>query len=97
MSRFFAGMCCGALLLFVVMHYHIVHGNNGVVLVPKLKNNLSGVYTDIRQFELNDWKQHKSLAAAIMQSNQADLLEDSAYSGFGDSMRGLVDNLFSND
>lgn len=97
MSRFFAGMFCGALLLFVVMHYHIVRGNNGVVLVPKLSNNLSDVYTDIRQFDLDDWKRHKPLAAAIMRSSQSHLLEESAYRNFGDSIRGLVDRLMSDD
>ena len=97
MTRFFAGMVCGALLLFVTMHYHIVHGNNGVVLVPKISNNLSDVYTDIRQFDLEDWKQHKTLAAAIMRSKQAHLLEDSAYRNFGDSIRNVVDGLFSSE
>ena len=96
MGRFFAGMFCGALLLFVAMHYHVVRGNNGVVLVPKISNNLSNVYTDVRDFELADWKQHKALAAAIMRSKQSDLLKDSAARNFGNSMRGLVDNLFSN-
>ncbi|MCD0460403.1 hypothetical protein [Roseiconus lacunae] len=94
MSKFLAGMFCGALLLFVAMHYHVVHGNNGVVLVPKISNNLSNVYTDIRDFDLNDWRQHKSLAAAIMQSSQSQLLEDSAYRNFGQSMRQAVDHLF---
>lgn len=96
MGRFFAGMFCGALLLFVTMHYHLVHGNNGIVLVPKISNNLSDIYTDIRQFQLDDWKAHKPLAAAILRSNQAHLLEDSASRSFQDSMRGVVDNLFSN-
>ena len=94
MSRFFAGMVCGALLLFLVMHYHVVRGNNGVVLVPKISNNLSGIYTDIREFDLEDWKGHKSLAAAIMRSNQSALLEDSAHRNFGDSVRRVVDDLF---
>lgn len=97
MSRFFAGMFCGALLLFVVMHYHVVHGNNGVVLVPKISNNLSGIYTDIRKFELEDWKGHKPLAAAIMRSNQAELLKDSAERNFGDSVRRAVDDLFGSN
>ncbi|WP_233148488.1 hypothetical protein [Rhodopirellula sp. MGV] len=97
MSKFFAGMFCGALLLFVVMHYHIVHGTNGVVLVPKISNNLSNVYTDIRDFDLNDWRNHKTLAAAIMQSSQSKLLEDSAYNSFGQSMRQAVDHLFGDD
>ncbi|MCA9137864.1 MAG: hypothetical protein KDB00_13930 [Planctomycetales bacterium] len=97
MSRFFAGMFCGALLLFVVMHYHIVHGNNGIVLVPKISNNLSEIYTDVRQFDLEDWKGHKSLAAAIMRSSQADLMKDSAKTSFGDSVRRAVDDLFGAD
>ncbi|QDV42937.1 hypothetical protein Enr13x_27880 [Stieleria neptunia] len=94
MSRFFAGMFCGALLLFVVMHYHIVRGNNGVVLVPKISNNLAGIYTDIRAFDLQDWQNHKPLAAAIMRSNQSDLLEDSAHRNFGNAVRRVVDDVF---
>lgn len=88
-------MACGALLLFVVMHYHLVRGNNGVVLVPKISNNLSGVYTDIRAFDLDDWKAHKTLAAAIMRSSQADLMEDSDHRSFGDGVRRIVDDLLS--
>jgi hypothetical protein len=76
------------------MHYHIVHGKSGVVLVPKISNSLSDVYTDIRSFDLQDWQDHKPLAAAIMRSNQANLMEDSATRHFGDSMRRVVDELF---
>jgi len=85
------------MLLFVTMHYHIVRGNSGVVLVPKITNNFSDVYTDIRSFDLQDWKQHKPLAAAIMRSNQADLLKNSAHRSFGDSIGKLVDGLFSKE
>jgi hypothetical protein len=53
------------------------------------------VYTDIRSFDLQDWQNHKPLAAAIMRSNQANLLEDSATRNFGASMRRVVDELFS--
>ncbi|MEM6473293.1 MAG: hypothetical protein AAF802_27280 [Planctomycetota bacterium] len=94
MKRFLAGMVCGAALLFLVMHYHIVRGKNGVVLVPKISNNLSEIYTDIRDFGLSDWQQHRTLAAAIMKSRQSHLLEDSASKSFGDAMRGAVDELF---
>ena len=37
---------------------------------------------------------YEALAAAIVRSNQSELIEDSAHSAFADSMRGLVDNLF---
>jgi hypothetical protein len=89
-------MVTGAVLLFVAMHYHVVRGKDGVFLVPKISNNLSDVYVDTREFGLRDWQGHKPLAAAIMQSNQSHLLEDSSLTSFRDTMKGLVDGLFSN-
>ncbi|NND99317.1 MAG: hypothetical protein HKN47_18515 [Pirellulaceae bacterium] len=97
MRQFFFGMICGAGLLFVAMHYHVVHGNHGITLVPKISNNLSDAYVDIREFSLDDWKEHKPLAAAIMRSNHGHLIEDSAQNAFADSMRGLVDSVFKSD
>lgn len=95
MRQFLAGMVCGGCLLFTAMHYHVVRGKDGVTLVPKISNNLSDVYTDVRDFNLRDWQDHKPLAAAILQSNQSHLLEDSSLSTFRESVRGLVDGLFS--
>jgi len=96
MSRFIFGMITGALLLFVAMHYHVVRGNEGVFLVAKISNNLSDVYVDTREFGLSDWKNHKPLAAAIMQSNQSHLLDDASLNGFRESVQNLVDGLFRN-
>ena len=95
MSRFLFGMMTGALLLYAAMHYHVVRGNEGVFLVPKISNNLSDVYVDTRDFGLSDWQRHKPLAAAIMQSNQSHLLEDSSLTTFRDTLKGLMDGLFS--
>lgn len=95
MSRFLFGMITGAVLLFVAMHYHVVRGSEGVVLVPKISNNLSDVYVDTREFGLDDWQNHKPLAAAIMQSNHSHLLGDSSLTSFRDSMKGIVDGLFT--
>lgn len=94
MSRFFFGMICGAALLFVAMHYHVVRGTDGVFLVSKISNNLSDVYVDTREFTLSDWQQHKPLAAAIMRSNKSHLLEDASLSGFRNSVDGLVSELW---
>ena len=96
MSRFLFGMITGAVLLYAAMHYHIVRGNDGVFLVPKISNNLSDIYVDTREFGLGDWQSHKPLAAAIMQSNQSHLLGDSSLASFRATMQGLVDGLFSN-
>jgi len=97
MSRFLFGMVTGAVLLYMAMHYHIVRGNDGVFLVPKISNNLSNVYVDTRAFQLSDWQRHKPLAAAILKSNQSHLLEDSSLSSFRNSISQLVDGLFSNE
>lgn len=93
-SRFLFGLIAGALIMYVAMHYHVVRGNQGVYLVPKLSNNLSDVYVDTRDFDIDDWRQHKPLAAAIMESNQTHLLEDASLKSFRESVRGLVDSLF---
>ena len=94
MSRFFFGMVTGAVLLFVAMHYHVVRGNDGVHLVPKISNNLSDVYVDTREFGLSDWKQHKPLAAAVLQSSESHLLEDASLNSFRSSIEGMMDGLF---
>ncbi|TWU24373.1 hypothetical protein Pla52o_23000 [Novipirellula galeiformis] len=94
MSRFLAGMVCGAVLLFGAMHYHVVRGKEGVFLVPKISKNLSNVYVDIRDFRLSDWQQHKPLAAAMVKNNRSDLLEDASLSSFRNQVSGLVDGLF---
>ena len=94
MSKFIYGMICGATLLYCAMHYHVVRGNDGVFLVPKISNNLTDVYVDIREYQLSDWQQHKPLAAAIMQSNRSHLLEDASLGSFRETTRRLVDGLF---
>ena len=97
MSRFLFGVVAGALLMYVAMHYHIVRGNQGVYLVPKLSNSLSDVFVDTRAFELDDWRKHKPLAAAIMQSDQSQLLEGSSLNSFRSSIQGLADGLFGRE
>lgn len=95
MSRFFFGVILGAVLMYGAMHYHVVRGDEGFFLVPKISNNLSHVYVDIREFTLQDWRSHKPLAAAIMQSEKAHLIGDSSMDQFRRSVGNLVDQLFS--
>jgi hypothetical protein len=94
MSRFIYGMITGAALLYVAMHFHVVRGKEGVFLVPKISNNLSDVYVDVRQFNLRDWEDHKPLAAAILKSNRPQLLDDASLGGFRATVSSLVDGLF---
>lgn len=93
MSRFLGGMVVGALLLFTAMSFHIVRGKNGTVLVPKIDRNLSDVYVDIRDYDLQDWDSHRPLAAAILKSNQAHLVPNARPQSIGDSVVSLLDRL----
>ena len=94
MSKFIFGMICGAALLYTAEHYHVVRGDEGYYFVPKISNNLSNVYTDTRGYTLPDWQQHRALAAAILQSNHSELIEDASLGSFRDSLKGMVDGLF---
>ena len=93
MSRFFFGLAAGALLMYSAMHYHVVRGNHGFYLVPKVSGNLSAVYVDTRRFDVSDWREHKPLAVAIQQTDQKQLIDDTSRQRIHQTVRGLVDGL----
>lgn len=95
MSRFFFGMITGAVLLYVAMHYHVVRGQDGVFLVPKLAASLGGTYTDIREFTLGDWREHRSLAVAIHQSNRSQLIHETVRPLGAESIVSATSRLFA--
>ena len=94
MSRLLFGMLLGGALVYGGMHYHVVRGQQGVFIVPKLESDLSALYTDIRDFTLQDWKSHPRLAAAIIQSNRPQLLQDAAEGQLSETVHTVVDRLF---
>jgi hypothetical protein len=93
MPRFLFGMIAGALLMHTIMHYHVVRGNEGIFLVAKLSNNLSHIYVDTRKFDVDDWRDHRPVAAAIMKSNRSHLLETQPLSSLRSTLGGLVEGL----
>ncbi len=93
MSRFLFGVFTGVALMYVALHYHVVRGNEGFYLVPKLTHNLSEIYVDTRDFEADDWIEHQSVAAAIMQSNQTHLIGETALNPLQRSVQGIFTNL----
>ena len=94
-STFISGMIAGAVLLFVANHYHLVRGNDGVFVVPKLSQNLQDTYVDIREFGLRDWQQHRMLAASLLRSNHKEVLEDSTLSGVRKTAVSLMNELIT--
>lgn len=97
MLKFLFGVILGAVLVYTAMHFHLVRGRNGVFMVSKVTSDLSDIYVDIRGFTLEDWKRHKPLAAAIIQSDRSELLNDETLTGFRESVHSVVDRLFSKD
>ena len=96
-NSFLLGMVAGAALLGVAMHYHIVHGKDGLFVVPKVHNNLSDFYVDTRQFALRDWQQHRMLAVAIMQAQREDVLQDSALDDFRSHVQEFISGWLHHD
>lgn len=97
MSRFTSflfGMVVGAALLGGAMHYHFVRSSQGLLMVPKISKGLGDTYTDIREFELADWQEHRALAAALVKSDKAELLADNSLTNFRQSINGVLDGLF---
>ncbi len=97
MSRFTSflfGMVVGAALLGGAMHYHFVRSSQGLLMVPKISKGLSDTYTDIREFELADWQEHRALAAALVKSDKSELLADNSLTNFRQSINGVLDGLF---
>lgn len=92
-SSFLLGMVAGAALLGAAMNFHLVRSDDGILMIPKLNKGLHDPYADIREFTLDDWQQHRPLAAALMQANKSELLADGSLSNFRRSIEDVLDGL----
>jgi hypothetical protein len=77
-SSFLLGLCTGAMILYVVMNYHVVRAHDGFHVVNKQPPRMSESYVDIRSFSTTDWAGRPQLTSAIVNGNQQRLLGDSA-------------------
>ena len=93
-TSFLLGMVVGAALLGGAMNYHFVRSSQGLLMVPKISKGLGDTYVDIREFQLQDWQQHRALAAALVNSDRSELLADNSLSNFRNSSDGVLDGLF---
>lgn len=95
MSRFLFGMIFGAATLYAALHYHVVRGDQGVFLVPKSETSLSAIYTDVREFTIGDWRDHRELAFAISKSNRTQLIDGTSSDAIGNTLDSVVDGLLA--
>ena len=96
MSRIFAfllGIAVGAFAHYAALNYHVVRAEDGFHVIPKISTGIAEAYVDIRQFELADWNEHKTLAAAIVRAEKSTLLKDAASASLQNSLHSVVDVL----
>lgn len=90
LSSFFSGMVCGAVGILIAMNYYVVRSKESVHLVPKVAAKLEMPYYDIRNYSLEDWQRHPSLAAAIVSSKDNKLMENSGVEAVRTRVEGLL-------
>lgn len=76
-TTFLLGILVGAAGLYTSENYYIVRANEGVHVVPKIAAKLEFPYRDIRNYTQEQWEQNVSLGAAIIKSQNQDLMVDS--------------------
>jgi hypothetical protein len=77
-GSFLCGTVVGAVTVFGALKYHVVRANDGVHFVPKVTSGFEDTYVDIRQFGFSDWNRHRSLAMALVKSDRAELMDETA-------------------
>jgi hypothetical protein len=96
MSRFTSfvlGAVVGGVTIFGGMKYHIVRASDGIHMIPKLTAGIEELYIDIRDFDVQDWAEHRGLAAAIIQADQEHLLKDAAEQSLREGIRSALENI----
>ena len=74
---FLFGVIVGAGGLYGALNYHVLRSEYGFHFIPKLSQRLNETYIDIRQFDLADWNERKTLSAAIVAEEKSYLMNDS--------------------
>ena len=92
-TTFLAGGLIGAVLMFTSLKYHVVRAKDGIHLAPKMSSQLSETYVDIREFQVQDWDEHRTLAAALINSDKGYLLQDSASENLRSAMTDVISSL----
>ena len=78
--------------MYVGLSYHIVRAGDGLHWVPKTSPTLSQIYTDVRNFDVEAWRNNKQLMLAITNSEDTKLQEAVAKSALGNSFESAWDH-----
>ncbi len=90
---FLSGVLAGGALIYFTMNFHLIHAQDGFHLVPKVNAQLSNTYADIRAYKVADWAQHADIAAALVNANRRDLLDNA----INDTLNNGIDQLLNRE
>lgn len=93
LATFIMGFFLGGVTVYVSLHYHFVHTNDGLHVVPKLASTFSETYVDVRQFGFAEWNEHRALAGAIIQAKRNELFGGTVAEPFGNAVQNALDVL----
>jgi hypothetical protein len=91
-STFLAGVAAGALLLYVVLNFHLIRARDGLHLVGKTSAQLAGTYVDIREFGPRNWLEHPEVLLALQRADRTDLIGIAAEDAVNNGLRRLLDS-----
>lgn len=90
---FFSGVVFGGALVYFAMNFHVIRSREGFDLVPKVHPQLATTYVDISEFQVSDWANNAEIAAALVQANRKDLLDNA----INDTLDQGIDRLLNRD
>ena len=90
---FFTGVLTGGALIYFTMNYHLIRSEEGLHLIPKASAQFSSTYADIRDYKVADWAQHADIAAALVNANRRDLLDNA----INDTLNNGIDRLLNRE
>jgi hypothetical protein len=71
---FFCGMLFGGGFVGFAYNYHVVYGNQGLVVIPKDPASLGDLYADVRSWKPADWQAHPRLVRSLVTHGRSDLM-----------------------
>jgi hypothetical protein len=89
-TTFLAGVAAGALLLYAVLNFHVIHARDGLHLVAKTDARLAGTYVDIREFGPRQWLDNPDVLLALQQADRADLIGMAAEDAVNNGLRKIL-------
>lgn len=90
---FGTGVLVGAVLIYLIMNFHVVRAKDGFHVLPKVNAQFASTYVDIRSFTVADWAANAEIAAAIVNAQRRDLLD----SAINDTFQSGVDRLLNRE